>query len=125
VPEIYNPLFGYDSFNAIFDSPMSFRDRHRFLDRVYNSCQNPGEMPAKELESISQRVGLLMEEVLSWFDDEKERRTKLLTNNQRQQERVRNWKTYYRLLQHCRRSVFLFHSGGNEADLLSTSLQRP
>jgi serine/threonine protein kinase len=82
VPETYNQLFGYDGFNAIFDWPMSFRDRHRFLDGVYNSCQNPGEMPAKELESISQRVGLLMEEVLSWFDDEKERRTKLLTNSQ-------------------------------------------
>jgi serine/threonine protein kinase len=82
VPEIYHPSFGHDSFNVSFDSPMSFRDRHRFLDGVYNSNPNPDEILAKKLESISRMAGLSMEEVLLWFDDEKERRAKLLSSRQ-------------------------------------------
>jgi len=57
---------------------MSFRDRHRFLDAVYNAYPDPESISAKKLESISQKAGLLMEEVLSWFEDEKLRRSKLL-----------------------------------------------
>jgi uncharacterized C2H2 Zn-finger protein len=82
VPETHHPLFGYKSFNAQYDPLMSFRDRHRFLDGVYNSYQDPAAISAKELENISQRAGLSMEEVLSWFEDEKVRRKKLLANSQ-------------------------------------------
>jgi hypothetical protein len=56
---------------------MSFRDRHRYLDAAYNSYPDPDSISAKKLESVSRRAGLLMEEVLSWFEDEKSRRSKL------------------------------------------------
>jgi len=88
MPEIHHSIFGYESFNTTFDSLMSFRDRHRFLDGVYNSYQNPDEISAKELENISPKVGLLMEEVLSWFEDEKVRRTKLLTGRQHHSQQL-------------------------------------
>jgi hypothetical protein len=88
MPETHHSLFGYESFNTTFDSLMSFRDRHRFLDGVYNSYQNPDAISAKELENISQKVGLLMEEVLSWFGDEKVRRTKLLTGRQHHSQQL-------------------------------------
>jgi hypothetical protein len=65
---------------------MSFRDRHWFLDGVYNSYQNPGAISAKELENISQRAGLSMEEVLSWFEDERVRRINLLASRQQQSQ---------------------------------------
>ncbi len=57
---------------------MAFRNRHRFLDEVYNSYRDPSEVLANILGYIAQAVGLSMEEILAWFEDEKERRTKLL-----------------------------------------------
>lgn len=63
---------------------MSFRDRHRFLDEVYNSCPDPVLMTAEDMGDVAGRVGLLMEEVLSWFKDEKSRRAKLLAHNAHQ-----------------------------------------
>jgi len=53
---------------------MSFRDRHRFLDGVYNTYFGPENVSAKNLEIIAKDAGLSMEEVLSWFEDEKGRR---------------------------------------------------
>ena len=61
---------------------MSFRDRHRFLNGVYNSHPDPALITAEDISGVAQSVGLLMEEVLSWFKDEKSRRTDLLANNQ-------------------------------------------
>jgi len=61
---------------------MSFRNRHRFLDGVYNSYHDPSEVPAKILGYIAQAAGLSMEEILAWFEDEKERRAKLLASLQ-------------------------------------------
>jgi hypothetical protein len=65
-------------FDITYDPSVSFRDRHRFLDGVYNSYPDPGAISAKNLENISRRAGLTMEEVLSWFEDERERRNRLL-----------------------------------------------
>jgi hypothetical protein len=61
---------------------MSFRNRHRFLDEVYNSYRDLSEVPAKILGYIAQAAGLSMEEILAWFEDEKERRTKFLASIQ-------------------------------------------
>jgi hypothetical protein len=58
---------------------MSFRDRHRLLDGIYNSHSNPAALSATDLKIISHRASLCMEEVLSWFEDEKERRERLNT----------------------------------------------
>jgi hypothetical protein len=66
---------------------MSFRDRHRFLDGIYNSYPNPDLITAKEIGDVAQKVGLLMEEVLLWFEDEKVRRAELLANSQRQPQK--------------------------------------
>jgi len=60
---------------------MSFRDRHRFLDGVYNSCPDPALITAEDMGEVARKAGLLMEEVLSWFKDEKSRRAKLLAND--------------------------------------------
>jgi len=64
----------YGCLNPTFDPLMSFRDRHRFLDGVYNAHSGPENISAKNLEIIAKDSGLLMEEVLSWFEDEKSRR---------------------------------------------------
>jgi len=61
---------------------MSFRDRHRFLDGIYNSYPDPDLITAKEINDVARKVGLLMEEVLLWFGDEKSRRAALLANCQ-------------------------------------------
>lgn len=57
---------------------MSFRDRHRFLDEVYNSHPNPALITAEDIGDVARKVGLLMDEVFSWFKDEEARRAKLL-----------------------------------------------
>jgi hypothetical protein len=80
-------LSEYGIFNATCDLPMSFRDRHRFLDGIYNSYLNPDLITAKEIGDVAQKVGLLMEEVLLWFEDEKLRRAELLANCQRQAQK--------------------------------------
>jgi serine/threonine protein kinase len=67
---------------ATLDAPMSFRSRHRFLDSVYNSYLDPDSISAKNLDNISKGAGLLMEEVLAWFEDEKGRRARILTSLQ-------------------------------------------
>jgi len=66
---------------------MSFRDRHLFLDEMYNSYPDPDWITAKDMGDIARRAGLLMEEVLLWFQDEKSRRAKLLADNQQQAKR--------------------------------------
>jgi hypothetical protein len=80
-------LSEYGIFNATCDLPMSFCDRHRFLDGIYNSYPNPDLITAKEIGDVARKVGLLMEEVLLWFEDEKLRRAKLLANCQRQAQK--------------------------------------
>jgi hypothetical protein len=62
---------------------MSFRDRHRFLDGVYNSYPDPALITAEDMGDVARKVGLLMEEVLSWFKDEKSRRVELYAHNYR------------------------------------------
>jgi serine/threonine protein kinase len=57
---------------------MSFRERHWFLHGVYNSILDPCAISARELDNVSKRAGLTMEEILSWFEDEKSRRMELL-----------------------------------------------
>lgn len=69
------------SFNSTYDPPMAFRDRHRCLDAVYSSYRDLDGISARTLEGISRRVGLSMEEILSWFEDEKARRARLLLGN--------------------------------------------
>jgi len=66
---------------------MSFRDRHRFLDGVYNSYTDPASITAEDMFDIARKVGLLMEEVLSWFKDEKSRRAKLVADNLHQSQK--------------------------------------
>ena len=66
------------------DPPMSFRGRHRFLDDAYNRHPNPEQISAKELGHLSRQVGLCMEEVHAWFEDESNRRAKRLANFQGQ-----------------------------------------
>jgi hypothetical protein len=61
---------------------MSFRNRHRFLDEVYNFLPDPQQISGKHLDTISLQVGLSMKEVLSWFEDETLRRSKLLARTQ-------------------------------------------
>ena len=61
---------------------MSFRDRHRFLDGIFNSYPDPELITAKGMGDVARKVGLLMDEVLSWFEDEKLRRTKFLAIDQ-------------------------------------------
>jgi hypothetical protein len=80
-------LSEYGVFNATCDLPMSFRDRHRFLDGIYNSYPNPDLITAKEIGDVARKVGLLMEEVLLWFEDEKLRRAELLASCQRQAQK--------------------------------------
>jgi hypothetical protein len=63
---------------------MSFRDRHRFLDGIYNSYPDPALITAEDMGEVAGKIGLLMEEVLAWFKDEKLRRAKLLANTQHQ-----------------------------------------
>jgi hypothetical protein len=75
-------LSEYGIFNTTRDPPMSFRDRHRFLDGIYNSHPSPNLITAKEIGDVARRLGLLMEEVLLWFDDERARRATLLANFQ-------------------------------------------
>lgn len=70
-------LSEYGIFNATCDPPMSFRDRHRFLDGVYNSYPDPASITADDMGNVAPKVGLLMEEVLAWFKDEKARRAEL------------------------------------------------
>jgi len=60
------------------DPPMSFRGRHRLLDDAYDRHLDPEQISAKELGFLSRQVGLCMEEVHAWFEDESNRRTKLL-----------------------------------------------
>ena len=47
----------HDSPNVVFDGPTlkSFRDRHRFLDSIYNSYPRPEQISAKALEEISKK----------------------------------------------------------------------
>ncbi|CZR61322.1 uncharacterized protein PAC_11218 [Phialocephala subalpina] len=77
--------------HVAFNFPMSFRDRHHFLHDAYNSFQDPEEISAKRLESISQTVGLTMEEVMSWFVDEKSRRAKLLATHSQPENYAREF----------------------------------
>lgn len=74
-------------FNTTRDPPMSFRDRHRFLDGVYNSCPDPTLITAEDMGDVARKVGLLMEEVLSWFKDEKSRRAELHAHNPHQAQK--------------------------------------
>jgi hypothetical protein len=74
-------------FNTTRDPPMSFRDRHRFLDGVYNSYPDPALITAEDMGDVARKVGLLMEEVLSWFKDEKSRRAELHAHNHRQAQK--------------------------------------
>jgi hypothetical protein len=87
--DILNISYENGSLNSTYDPPMSFRDRHRFLDAVYNSYPDPDGISAKNLENISRRAGLLMEEVLSWFEDEKARRARLLSGKASQSQESR------------------------------------
>lgn len=57
---------------------MSFRDQHRYLDGVFNSHSDPDSIPVAKMRIISREVGLSIEEICSWFEDEQERRVKLL-----------------------------------------------
>ncbi|KAK0105788.1 hypothetical protein ONS95_004305 [Cadophora gregata] len=66
------------------DPPMSFRDRHRLLNEAYDRHSDPEQISAKELGYVSRQVGLCMEEVHAWFEDESQRRYKLLAKFQRQ-----------------------------------------
>lgn len=91
----------YGNPDSIFDDSiiLSFRHKHRFLDEIYNSCSDTDLFSAKSLDSISRRqviqlfrygdrlltrdlcrAGLSMEEVLAWFGNEKERRTRLFAH---------------------------------------------
>jgi hypothetical protein len=45
----------YDGFDTLFEAPMSFREKHRFLDNIYNSYPDPDLISAKNLENISRR----------------------------------------------------------------------
>jgi hypothetical protein len=74
-------------FHTTRDPPMSFRDRHRFLDGVYNSYPDPALITAEDMGGVARKVGLLMEEVLSWFKDEKSRRAELLAHNPHQAQK--------------------------------------
>lgn len=56
---------------------MSFYRRHRLLHENYNSHPDPQHLSAKQLNQIARQVGLGMEEVLSWFEDEAIRRSEL------------------------------------------------
>ncbi|PVH86256.1 hypothetical protein DL98DRAFT_510897 [Cadophora sp. DSE1049] len=74
----------YSGMTVSVDPPMSFRDRHRFLNDAYDGYPDPEQISAKELGYISRQVGLCMEEVHAWFEDESQRRSKLLAKFQRQ-----------------------------------------
>jgi hypothetical protein len=74
-------------FNTTRDPPMSFRDRHRFLNGVYNSYPDPALITAEDMGDVARKVGLLMEEVLSWFKDEKSRRAELHGHNPHQAQK--------------------------------------
>jgi len=81
-------LSEYGIFNATCDPPMSFRDRHRFLYGIFNSYPDSDLITAKEIGNVARKVGLLREEVLSWFEDEKSRRTELLAEPQHREQRL-------------------------------------
>lgn len=70
----------YGSIKFTRDPPMSFRDRHRLLDGIYNSYPDPTLVMAEDMGEIALKVGLFMEEVLAWFKDEKSRRAELANN---------------------------------------------
>lgn len=72
----------FRSISVSLDPPMSFRDRHRFLDEVYNSYLDPQHISAKDLVYIARQAGLCMEEAHAWFEDEFHRRSKLLAKFQ-------------------------------------------
>lgn len=94
MPILQDASFGAADFtdvNVAFNFPISFRDRHHFLHDAYNSFQDPEEISAKRLESISQTVGLTMEEVMSWFVDEKLRRAKLLATHSQPDDSAREF----------------------------------
>ncbi|KAH7390208.1 hypothetical protein BKA64DRAFT_678677 [Cadophora sp. MPI-SDFR-AT-0126] len=74
----------FRSMAVSIDPPMSFRDRHHFLNDTYDRHPDPERISAKELGYISRQVGLCMEEVHAWFEDESQRRTKLLAKFQSQ-----------------------------------------
>ncbi|KAH7312035.1 hypothetical protein BKA65DRAFT_518036 [Rhexocercosporidium sp. MPI-PUGE-AT-0058] len=78
--ETYHDLSvcGFKSISVSLDPPMSFRERHRFLDGVYDSYLDPEHISAKDLVYIARQAGLCMEEVHAWFEDESHRRAKLL-----------------------------------------------
>jgi hypothetical protein len=78
-------------FNATCDPPMSFRDRHRFLNGIFNSYPDSDLITAKEIGDVARKVGLLREEVLSWFGDEKSRRMELLAKPQHRQQKLRQF----------------------------------
>lgn len=65
----------------MFGFQMSFREQHTFLDGIYNSYTCVNDIPVLRLRNISSKAGLCMEEVVSWFADEKERRAKLLASS--------------------------------------------
>ncbi len=89
-PYLYQDLqlSEYGIFNATCDPPMSFRDRHRFLYGIFNSYPDSDLITAKEIGNVARKVGLLREEVLSWFEDEKSRRTELLAKPQHREQRL-------------------------------------
>ncbi|TVY64246.1 Transcriptional regulator prz1 [Lachnellula suecica] len=64
------------------DPPMSFRHRHKFLHGTYNAYLDPDSISGKDICDVARKAGLLMEEVLLWFEDEKSRRAELLAKNQ-------------------------------------------
>jgi hypothetical protein len=89
-PYLYQDLqlSEYGIFNATCDPPMSFRDRHRFLYGIFNSYPDSDLITAKEIGEVSRKVGLLREEVLSWFGDEKLRRMELLAKPQHREQKL-------------------------------------
>ncbi|KAL2062240.1 hypothetical protein VTL71DRAFT_6506 [Oculimacula yallundae] len=83
-------LYDYSSESSLssvamsLDPPMTFRNRHRFLDEVYNSYPDPEHISAKDLVCIARQAGICMEEAHAWFEDETHRRSKLSARFQNQ-----------------------------------------
>lgn len=67
---------------------MSFRERHGFLDSIYNSYMNPGTILAKDARDFAQHAGIPMEEFMGWWDDETNRRAVLLARTQCQPQQA-------------------------------------
>jgi serine/threonine protein kinase len=59
-------------------APISFYEKTKFLDNIYASHNNINKVLLETLREISGEVNLKIDEIVSWFDYEKSKRSKLL-----------------------------------------------